>query len=318
MKLIITIDTEEDNWGCYQEKAITLENIYRISDLQQLFDEFKVIPTYLVTYPVANDKKSASLLKSILDKNRCEIGTHCHPWNTPPFEENICERNSMLSNLPYELQRKKILKLHEIISSVFGISPICFRAGRWGYNEDTAEVLLDLGYKIDTSVTAFTDWSQYLGPDFSDFSVQPFYYRSKKTSRGPSANQLLEVPATVGFAQKRYLLCNKILKQVRKIPFKYLRIYGLLDHLKMVNKIMLSPETSDGNSMIQLCKSMMINNYPILNMFFHSTSLMEGLSPFVKTKADVARFHTKIRDVLTFCRDVGIESIKLSDAATIV
>ena len=87
MKLIVTIDTEEDNWGEYKPAGHTVENIVRVQGVQQLFDEFSVRPTYLISYPVADDDRAVSILKGILERGGCEIGTHCHPWNTPPFEE---------------------------------------------------------------------------------------------------------------------------------------------------------------------------------------------------------------------------------------
>lgn len=83
MKLIITIDTEEDNWSRYSATDNPVENIERIVPLQQLFDEFGVRPTYLVDYPVATNPKSVSVFKRILEEGKYEIGMHCHPWNTP-------------------------------------------------------------------------------------------------------------------------------------------------------------------------------------------------------------------------------------------
>lgn len=49
MKLAITIDTEEDNWGSYNTTQYTTKNIERISKLQEVFDQFNVVPTYLVS-----------------------------------------------------------------------------------------------------------------------------------------------------------------------------------------------------------------------------------------------------------------------------
>ncbi|HTG02435.1 MAG TPA: hypothetical protein VK654_17770, partial [Nitrospirota bacterium] len=74
MKLVITIDTEEDNWGSYDSQEYTLENIKNIPVLQELFDRFGVKPTYLITYPVAMHGGSLAILKEIKDSNRCEIG----------------------------------------------------------------------------------------------------------------------------------------------------------------------------------------------------------------------------------------------------
>ncbi|MGH7411514.1 MAG: polysaccharide deacetylase family protein, partial [Candidatus Methylomirabilis sp.] len=134
MKLVVTIDTEEDNWGNFAASRSSLGNIERIPALQELFDHFAVTPTYLITYPVATDERAVSVLRAILQRGRCEIGAHCHPWNTPPLEEQASGPNSMLCNLPGDLQYAKMKSLHETIRRHFGVAPLSFRSGRFGYN----------------------------------------------------------------------------------------------------------------------------------------------------------------------------------------
>jgi len=173
--LTITIDTEEDEWGIYRQAGHTVENIKEIPRLQELFDSYCVKPTYLISYPVATDISSIQVLRKIHDQGKCEIGAHCHPWNTPPFEEEMSETNSMLCNLHSDLQYRKIECLHSTIIKNFGIVPKVFRAGRWGYDDTIGEHLNRLRYTADTSVTPFSDWSEYHGPDFSSTeSVEPY------------------------------------------------------------------------------------------------------------------------------------------------
>lgn len=308
MKLIVTIDTEEDNWGGYRDDRFTVKNIGRIQALQDMFDSYLVRPTYLVSYPVATDDNAVALLKAILDDGRCEIGTHCHPWSTPPVDEKKDARHSMLCNLAPELQMKKIGRLHEVIRDRFGVTPISFRAGRWGFSREVAETIHRYGYKVDTSVTPFIDWSRSFGPDFSE--CLPDVYRfspddiRKKSPRG----ELLEVPATIGFLQENFALADRIQKRFRKTG-----VNGVLDRLGIINKVWLSPEMSDGPRMIRLVKRFMANGYEFVNLTFHSPSLMAGLTPFVKTESDERRFLRRIKECLVYLRDAGVESITLSD-----
>ena len=58
MKLVVTIDTEEDNWGSLRLTHYSFDNIARIPALQEMFDRFNVKPTYLMTYPVATDENT--------------------------------------------------------------------------------------------------------------------------------------------------------------------------------------------------------------------------------------------------------------------
>jgi hypothetical protein len=314
MKLIVTIDTEEDNWGQYDLTDYTLENIEKIDVLQELFDRYGVTPTYLVTYPVATDNGAIYRLRRIMEDGRCEIGTHCHPWNTPPFEEARNDRNSMLCNLAEDLQYKKIGTLHQAITRNFGVVPTSFRAGRWGFGESTACCLSQLGYKVDSSIMAFQNWKVYEGPDYSDLFPRAFTWEKNEGLRiGPYAG-LLEMPATAGFTQRNFKLCNQVWQLLGgELPCK-LHLRGFLDRLGMLNKIWLSPETSSARQMVKLTTSMMHQGYDIVNMFFHSTALKAGLSSFVKTREDEDRFLRRIEEFLLFTRIAGIESIKLSAA----
>lgn len=313
MRLIITIDTEEDNWGSYSPTEYSLENIEKIPILQNLFDKFNIKPTYLITYPVATDDRSISILQGILREGKCEIGTHCHPWNTPPFKEESNERNSMLCNLSADLQFGKLTVLHKAIMENFGIQPITFRAGRWGYNMEVAKNLSRLGYKIDTSITPYTDWANYQGPDFSNISPRPFKFSVENIFNGSSNGQMIEVPATIGFTQQNFELCSYILRIFSKRPIARLKIVGILNKLNLLNKVWLSPENSDSKNMIKLTKCMLEKGYNLLNMIFHSSTLKAGLTPFVRTKDDEKRFLGDIKEFLIFARDAGIEPIKPSD-----
>src|SRR5207249_90195 len=150
MKLVITIDTEEDNWGYSRQGTVTFRNIEKLHNLQRLFGEFGVKATYLITYPVATDPRSVAILKELSSENGCEIGAHCHPWNTPPFEEENTEWNSMLCNLDANLQYAKVKTLHKTIRESLGVEAVSFRAGRWGYSREVGLTLTRLGYKVDT------------------------------------------------------------------------------------------------------------------------------------------------------------------------
>lgn len=317
MKLIVTIDTEEDNWDNYSPTNYTLDNVDMIPSLQLLFDDLNVKPTYLITYPVATDKTAISLLKGILEEGRCEIGAHCHPWNTPPFEEEINEKNSMLCNLPTELQYKKLSFLHQAIKKHFNIEPESFRSGRWGYNKDVAKNLYKLGYKIDTSITPYTDWTKYYGPDFLNISPQPYKFSSDNIFFESSNGHLVEIPVTIGFLQQNFTLSNYLMKILRIRPISKLRLIGIMSRLNLLNKVWLSPEVCDSKEMIKLAQIFMRKNYKFINMTFHSSSLKYGLTPFVQTKEEEKRFLERIREFLIFTQDAGIESIKLSDSLSL-
>ena len=311
MKLIVTVDTEEDHWSRYRTIENRVENIERLVPLQELFDNYDVRPTYLITYPVATNPRSVAILKSILEKGNCEIGAHCHPWNTPPFESEISEYTSMLCNLPEELQYAKLKNLHEAITQNFAVAPVSFRAGRWGFSSEVARCLLLLGFRVDSSITPFRDWAVYQGPDFSNYEPWPFRFSPNELT--PRTNgELLQVPPSIGFLQSDFQFCHRLSRLISRRFHSKLHVYGLLDRLGLLNKVWLSPEHADAGTMIKLSQRMKRLGFPCLNMTFHSPSLMAGLSPFVGTVQEETLFLQRIESVLQYAVGKRWESSTLS------
>lgn len=318
MKLIVTIDTEEDNWGSYNPTSYSVNNIKRISELQMLFEEHEVIPTYLITYSVATDPFAISIFKGIVQREGCEIGAHCHPWNTPPFIEHPDKRNSMLCNLPAELQFRKLSTLHQTISDNFKMVPTSFRAGRWGYGKEVALSLKQLGYKVDSSILSFYDWTDIHGPNCSMISPEPYWFNPDRIYQPSSEGEMLEVPGVVAYAQSNFRRCNDVFNFFKTTPLRYLRIIGMLDKLNMLNRIWLSPEQSTADQMITLIRRLISERIPVANLYFHSPTLEPGLTPYVKSESDRRIFLDRIRAVMQFARENQIESIRLSDAVNVV
>jgi len=55
--LIVSIDTEEDNWY-RSRRAVTLENIGELRRLAMFFERLGVRPTYFTTYQVAVEPRA--------------------------------------------------------------------------------------------------------------------------------------------------------------------------------------------------------------------------------------------------------------------
>ncbi len=319
MKLIVTIDAEADLWGTSGTVEDTVHNIEYLPELQAILEAYGVRPTYLVDFPVASQKRSVEMLRRIVQKGRCELGAHCHPWNTPPLEEEHCKRNSMLCNLPPRLQLRKLTSLHETIVKNFGITPISFRAGRWGYSREVAKCLDTLGYTVDSSITPLTDWRSSFGPDFSRVGPQPYYFTPDRFLEHTSTGRMLEVPATIGYTQKTNCAFLSHATTFLNSPLAArLRLMGIPSRLRLVNKVWLSPEVCPAKEMIALIRSLLRQGQPVINLFFHSTTLQPGLTPYVDTEADKQDFLTRLHAVLAFAREQGIESGTLAEAVGVV
>jgi hypothetical protein len=311
MYLVVTIDTEEDNWARYSATDNPVANIEELIPLQKLFDRYGVKPTYLISYPVATHQRSVAILKGFLDQGKCEMGMHCHPWNTPPFDPTvpITERDTMLCNLDPRIQSEKLAALHSAILHGFGTAPVSFRAGRWGIGPATVEALSALGVRVDSSVTPYTSWQAYQGPDHSAFGPELFWLRA---GNAPESDPLLEIPASVGFLQSNFARCHKIATFTHHPVLRNIHLPGILQRLGVLNKLWLSPEYTDAVSMIALARRLHKNGYPLLNLTFHSTSLRTGASPFVKNDQQKQEFIMRIEEFLRFARDAEVEPITLA------
>lgn len=316
MKLVITVDVEEDQWGITPPRYATVHNVYRLPTLQKLLNEFGIIPTYLLTYPVVRDPYAVGILREIFDAGECEIGTHCHPWNTPPYGEPLNNRNSMLCNLPATLQFEKVQRLHEAIQSNFETAPVAFRSGRWGFDAEVARNIVRLGYRIDTSMTPYTSWAQTSGPDFSSVSPRPYTLMAESPTARNSRGALAEIPVSIGYLHGEFQACAKLAERLRSGPLRRLKLGGLLSRLQVLRKVWLSPEMETPARMIQLVRQMRHQGYEVLNLVFHSSALMGGCGPFVRSQSDEQAFMRKLNTFLRLALDDGIGFVTLSEAAS--
>jgi hypothetical protein len=311
MYFVVTIDTEEDNWGEYARQDYTVENIRRIPALQEVFARYDVRPTYLISYPVATSPMAIDILGSLRVQGHCEIGTHPHPWNTPPVEEDRTPFNSFISHLPSALQYRKIETLTTVIERNFGVRPASYRSGRWGFDEGVAANLIRLGYMVDTSVSPTWTWQPDGGPDFSQCSIDPFLYRLD-ASPGAAGGSLLEVPATIDFVQSPRRFAHTASRSVRRLPLGN-KIAAALARLRVLNHISVSPEIDSAPDMVRLARALLRRGTSVINMFFHSPTLLEGCSPFVRTSSDYQIFMSRLDAFLAFARSAGLQSLTMSE-----
>lgn len=316
MQLVVTIDVEEDQWGWTSCHSTTIRNTKEVPALQQMFDAYHVVPTYLLTFPVASDEGAASLFRDYLEAGRCEIGMHCHPWTTPPYQERLTRHNSMLCNLPPSLQHEKLERLSEVIHRRFGRAPVAFRSGRWGFGCETARILAELGCRIDTSITPYTSWTASDGPDFSSYSPHAFTFFHGDFPAQDPAGDMLEVPVTIGYLGGGFRSCDRLRRTLTRAPFRHLRLAGLLGRLGILRRVWLSPERETPARLARLLRLSMLEGCRIVNLVFHSSSLQAGCTPFVQTSEDKARFLKALRTVLDLCGELGVKSLPLSQAAS--
>lgn len=90
------------------------------------------------------EQKIADVIKHIIARGH-DVGVHIHP-------DHMADRNRpFLWQYSIKEQYDIINKCTNFYRNVTGKSPVAFRAGKYGANRDTLDILNELGYKYDFS-----------------------------------------------------------------------------------------------------------------------------------------------------------------------
>ncbi|MGH9410431.1 MAG: polysaccharide deacetylase family protein, partial [Vicinamibacterales bacterium] len=196
MHLLVGIDTEGDNqWDAAARADQRFENIYALPALHAIFERHGVRPTYVITYPVARDPKSADVLRALLERGTCEIGAHHHAWETPPCSVNDVRRHPYASSLPLPQFEEQLAVLTNTIESAIGRRPASYRSGRFGFSAAHTSALERLGYTVESSVAPLFYETHKGGPDFVDAPLTPYFLSYDSPTR-PGTSSVLEVPVS--------------------------------------------------------------------------------------------------------------------------
>lgn len=320
LSLIVSIDTEEEfDWRAPASRANrSVTHARALPRLQEIFETTGTRPTYLVDHPVATADSSVAVLSDFLRRGACEIGAHLHPWVNPPYDEEVCPRNTFLCNLPPDLQRAKLEELTRAVRTAFGVAPTSFKAGRYGFDFALTPALQDLGYTVDSSVLAYYSFKDEDGPDFARFGPEPFLLRPPLAPAKPGITSPLEVPCTVGFTRGAFRFWAGVHARLQRKPWRWLRPTGLLWRLGVMRKVVLSPEGFALPDLKALLRHLAREPDAVLNVTLHSPSAEPGHTPYVRTEEDRATFLATLRGVLEFAiEDLGARPVTLREYRTL-
>lgn len=151
-KVLVSIDTEGPAGTDPVEHMIygkTMDgNEYGIRYLMKLFSERNIKGLFFVDIPEMVDhgeEKIASVLKEI-DERGHDVGVHVHPDHMGDLERRYLWQYSKQEQ--YEI----IARCTDFYEKVLKRQPLSFRAGRYGADNNTLDVLDELGYKYDMSL----------------------------------------------------------------------------------------------------------------------------------------------------------------------
>ncbi|MCG8505258.1 MAG: polysaccharide deacetylase family protein [Sphingomonadales bacterium] len=293
-RLLVFVDTEEEfDWSKPVDRSSTgVSSMATQGRAQRIFADYGIVPTYLVDYPVVAQEAGAAPLAEFLADGACHIGAHLHPWVTPPHDETVSQEYSYPGNLPKDLERKKLKTLTDAIAERFGAPPTVYRAGRYGVGPNTADILEDLGYMIDTSVVPRSDFGAEHGPDFSYCPIAPYWFGKSR--------KLLELPLTVEYVGALQRWAPPVYRWASSKLGSSLRLNGVTSRLGLLDRLRLSPEGISSADHRRLTKALLQRGCRIFSFTYHSPSLMPGGTPYVTTERELERFLDRFRQYFDY------------------
>jgi glycosyltransferase involved in cell wall biosynthesis len=293
-RLVVIVDTEEEfDWRKPFSRAnMGVCNMRAQFRAQEIYQRYGIVPTYALDYPIVVQEEGYRPLIELHESGGCELGAQLHAWVTPPFEEEVCERNSFACNLPVGLERRKLETLTHAIERRFGVRPLLYRAGRYGAGASTPRILDDLGYEVDCSVLPGIGRGSHYAPDYSGATAHPFWLATRRP--------ILELPVTVGTVGPAQMFGEPLYDVIASDLGRRLRLPGIMARAHLLNRIRLSPEGNTLEESKHLTRRFIENGHRIFAVSYHSPSLEPGNTPYVTDQADLDRFLSWIEGYVRF------------------
>lgn len=300
---LLTVDTEEEfDWhGEFHADAYRLDHVLRLSKFQEFCEGLGVVPVYLVDWPIANSRLAEEILGSAVRRGTAELGIQLHPWVNPPHDEVPSAYTSYAGNLPPDLMRAKFHRLLDAIMTNFQSMPQVYRAGRYGLGPHTAQMLIDTGIPIDSSVRSLFDYRAGHGPDFSRHPADPYWVDRER--------RLLELPLTSVHTGMLRRQGRALYPLACKLP----RLPGLLARTALLERIALTPEGVAVGDTLRGIDIALDDGLPLLVFSFHSPSLSVGNTPYVRTEEELDALYDWLRAVYAYLDMRGVRSTTIAE-----
>jgi len=292
----ISIDTEPDcdiNWK--RSKPLTFESVNTgiPKILRPIWNCYGIKPVYFVSPEVVKNDQCCETIKKEIELG-AEIGAHLHPEYIEPhlkYDDASGTNSNEFPCLAYDdsTEFEKLKNLTELIKNKLQVTPVSYRAARYGADIGTIHILIKLEYQVDSSVTPHINWAKKGGVDHSRAPEQPYfidyenYYKEGKS-------QLLEVPITISGKRAPFL-------PEKWLFYKWLRP----SHMTALEMKLLIKE--------------FIKKYdtPVLNMMFHSMEIIPKKSPFVRTAFGQKLFLKRIEKTIKYLLKKDFVSMTLKE-----
>jgi hypothetical protein len=280
-RFLLFVDTEEEfDWNApFRRDSRSVTALKGMDEGQAFFAASGIRPVYVTDHPVLESEAAVAMMNQWVADEAADVGAHLHPWVNPPHSEDVTVPNSFVGNLPEELERAKILALRDRIHEAFGRAPIAYRAGRYGVGANSARLLEEAGFRLDSSVRSRFDYSSEHGPDFYGMPLDPYW-------AGPSRS-LIELPLSTAF--------TGLLRGSGQSLYWAAQAMGpmraALARARLLSRVPLTPEGVPVREAIEAIDALLDAGTRVLNFSFHSPTLEPGHTPYVRDRAELSAFY---------------------------
>lgn len=276
-RYLVTVDVEEEfDWSRpFDAHARDVTATAALPAMHARLARHGIVPTYMVDYPVASDPAAAAILRGLMAEG-AEIGAQLHPWVNPPAsrEDKLA---SFAGNLPPGEEAAKLDALMTAIETAAGHPPRTYRAGRYGLGPATATLLAERGFVADLSMRARFDYRGEGGADYTRVGNAAFRW-----DRG-----LVELPVSTVFVGAARRAGPRWHPRLARAP----ALRGVAARLGLFSRVPLTPEGTSAREAVAAVTAAGSDGERLLQLTFHSPSLVPGHTPYVRDASDLARFH---------------------------
>lgn len=207
-KVILTIDVEGHKGKDPIEKLIWGKingKMYGIPYIMDICDRYEIEGIFFVDFAEAWDygkEKIRDVVKYIVQRGH-KVGVHLHPDHMKD------KKRFFLWEYTYNEQYEMIKKCSDLYAEILGERPKIFRAGKYGANIETLDILNELGY--------IADFSQFYGQKWCGIYPTVAYNVIQKYKN------ILEIPVTTyeSFSIGRFKRYDKIDATMDFMTYKY-------------------------------------------------------------------------------------------------
>ncbi|MET0250338.1 MAG: polysaccharide deacetylase family protein [Sphingobium sp.] len=307
-RFTLFVDTEEEfDWDApFSRTGHGVSALGGMARGQAFFAAAGVKPIYVTDYPVIDDDAAAAMMGQWVSDGAADVGAHLHPWVNPPHVEEVNAANSYAGSLPENLEREKLERLCARIAERLGKRPIVYRAGRYGVGANSARLLEEAGFRIDSSVRSRFDYRAQHGPDFTGLPLNPYW-------AGP-ARSLVELPLSTAFVGLLRRGGERLYRATQPMG----PVAGALSRTGMLSRVPLTPEDVPADEAVAAIDALLAEGVRVLNFSFHSPTLGIGHTPYVRSAADLTAFYRWWDAVLAHLARRGVVAATLDDVLAAV